>query len=50
MEGKQEDKQKDKQEDKPPEGPEEEPMKAFEWAKDHIPDDAVPQPAPPIII
>ncbi|CAK7081877.1 MAG: hypothetical protein ENTB_03777 [Enterocloster aldenensis] len=34
-----------KQEDKPPEEPEEL-LREFEWAKDHIPDSEVPQPAP----
>lgn len=34
-----------KQEDKPLEEPEEL-LREFEWAKDHIPDSEVPQPAP----
>ena len=36
-----------KQKDKPPEEPdEEELLREYEWAKEHIPDDAVPKPAP----
>lgn len=35
-----------KREDKPPEEPPEELLKEFEWAKEHIPDGGVPQPAP----